>query len=428
VVSGKSLAKSSREAYYGVVTIASDGDQRLTIRTLTDADLNEFSALLTTAFLTDPTEDYLAYEKSVYEPNRSHGVFDGGTMIGCGELLTRTITLPGTGPSPVACVTSIGVAPGQRRRGVLSMVMRAQLGMLHEGGEPLLALWASEGGIYGRFGYGLATQVTRYKVPKGTAFRDGLDLGQDRVTEVSRDAALPVIRDLYDKVAPTRVGMLGRTDGSWTFHLLDKDFTRRGQTAFRFAMHPEGYAIYRARLSWEDRGPNSELTVHELVAATPRAYAALCRYLLDVDLVGEVVLRRPVDEPLVALLADPRAALRSVFDGLWVRLVDVDRGLMARHYAVPLDVVLEVSDAVCPWNAGRWRLVAGADGHAEVSRTSADADLALGVDDLGAVFLGGTRLTTLAAAGRVLELRPGAVARTALAFLHDQEPGCVEMF
>jgi predicted acetyltransferase len=410
------------------VSTASDGDRQLTIRTLTDADLPEFSELVATAFLTDHADEHLAYEKTVYEPDRSHGVFDGGVMIGCGELLSRTITLPGTGPAPVAAVTSIAVAPGQRRRGVLSMVMRAELATLHEGGEPLATLWASEGGIYGRFGYGLATQWARYRVPKGSPFRAGTDLGQDRVTEVSRDAALPMIRDLYDKVAPTRVGMLGRTDGSWTFHLFDKDFNRRGQTAFRFAMHPEGYAIYRVRLNWDDRGGSSELTVHELVATTARGYAALCRYLLDVDLVGEVVLRRPVDEPLVHLLADPRAALCSVLDGLWVRLVDVDRGLMARRYAVPLDVVLEVSDAVCPWNAGRWRLVVGADGHAEVSRTGSDADLALGVDDLGAVFLGGTRLSTLAAAGRVHELRPGAVARTALAFLHDQEPGCVEMF
>lgn len=407
---------------------ASDGDQHFTIRTLTDSDLTEFSQLVSAAFLTDHNEDQFNYEKSVYEPRRAHGVFDGSTMIGSGQLLSRTMTLPGTGPTPVAGVTSIAVAPGQRRRGVLSTVMRAQLTMLHEGAEPLAILWASEGAIYGRFGYGVASQWTRYHVPRGSAFRDGVDVGHDRVTEVSRDEALPVIRDLYDKVAPTQVGMLGRTDSSWTFHLTDTDFTRRGQTAYRFAVHPEGYAIYRVRFNWEDRGPRSELNVYELVANTPRAYAALCRYLLDFDLIGEMVLRRPVDEPIVHLLADPRAALRSVFDALWVRLVDVDRALPARTYAVPLDVVLEVHDPFCPWNAGRWRLVVGADGHAEMRRTDAEADLALGVDDLGAAFLGGTRLTSLAAAGRVQEARPGAVARMSLAFLHDREPGCVELF
>jgi hypothetical protein len=63
-----------------------------------------------------------------------------------------------------------------------------------------------------------------------------------------------------------------------------------------------------------------------------------------------------------------------------------------------------------------------------VTRTDGDPDLVLGIDDLGAVFLGGTRLSTLAAAGRVTERTAGAVARTSLAFLHDHEPGCVEMF
>ncbi|TDV44282.1 sterol carrier protein [Actinophytocola oryzae] len=95
---------------------------------------------------------------------------------------------------------------------------------------------------------------------------------------------------------------------------------------------------------------------------------------------------------------------------------------------MPLDVVLEVDDELCPWNAGRWQLVVGPDGRAVVTRTDAPADLALDVSALGTAFLGGTRLTTLAAAGRVRESTPGALARASLAFLHDDEPACLEMF
>jgi predicted acetyltransferase len=403
-------------------------DDQLTIRTLTDADLPAFSEVLASAFLTDHSEDLLAEERSVFEPARSHAVFDGETMVGTGELLSRRLVLPGADPVPAGAVTSIGVAPGHRRRGVLSMIMRAQLELLHETGESLAVLWASEGGIYGRFGYGLGTQLARISLPRGTAFRRDVAVDPEPVRELPRERALPLIRDIYDRVWRTRAGYLDRTDSAWEYHLFDGPSRRGGRTGRRFAVHPQAYAVYRAKLDWQERGPRSTVTVHELTAATPAAYAAILRYLLDIDLVGEVVLRLGTDEPLVHMLADPRAAVRTVFDALWVRLVDVDRALMARRFLVPLDTVLEVADEVCPWNAGRWRLVSGPDGRAEVTRTDAPADLALDVTALGAAFLGGTRLSTLAAAGRVRECRPGTLARASLAFLHDEEPRCLETF
>ncbi|GAB1513146.1 GNAT family N-acetyltransferase [Actinophytocola sp. KF-1] len=401
---------------------------QLTIRTLTDADLPAFSEVLASAFLIDHGDDFLAEERTVFEPSRSHAVFDGETMIGTGQLLSRRVVLPGGDAVRAGAVTSIGVAPGHRRRGVLSMVMRSQLELLHEAGEPLAILWASEGGIYGRFGYGLGTQHARIALPRGTAFRRDVAVDPEPVRELPRERALPVVRDLHDEVWQTRAGNLDRTDGSWAFHLFDAPARRHGQTAMRFVVHPRAYAVYRAKPDWQDRGPRTTVTVHELTAATPAAYAAVLRYLLDMDLVGEVVLRAGVDEPLVHMLADPRAALRTVFDGLWVRLVDVDRALAARRYLVPVDLVLEVTDDVCPWNAGRWRLVAGPDGRAEVTRTDAPADLALDVSALAVAFFGGTRLSTLAAAGRVRECRPGTLSPASLAFLNDGEPCCLELF
>jgi predicted acetyltransferase len=401
---------------------------QLTIRTLTEADLPAFSEVLASAFLTDHSEDLLTEERTVFEPARSHAVFDGETMIGTGELLSRRLVLPGADPVPAGAVTSIGVAPGHRRRGVLSMIMRGQLELLHETGESLAVLWASEGGIYGRFGYGLATQSARVSLLRGTAFRRDVVVDPAPVRELPRERAMPLMRDIYDRVWHTRAGYLDRTDNTWEYHLHDGPSRRDGQTALRFAVHPQAYAVYRAKLDWEPRGPRGTVTVHEMTAATPAAYAAILRYLLDVDLVGEVVLRLGTDEPLVHMLADPRAATRMMFDGLWVRLVDVDRALTARRFLVPLDVVLEVADELCPWNAGRWRLVVGPDGRAEVTRTDAPADLALDVAALGAAFLGGTRLSTLAGAGRVRECRPGTLARASLAFLHDEEPRCLEVF
>ncbi len=51
------------------------------------------------------------------------------------------------------------------------------------------------------------------------------------------------------------------------------------------------------------------------------------------------------------------------------------------------EVVLEVADAFCPWNEGRWRGTP-----AGTERTEAAADLRLDPTGLGSVYLGGFTL------------------------------------
>ena len=87
-----------------------------------------------------------------------------------------------------------------------------------------------------------------------------------------------------------------------------------------------------------------------------------------------------------------------------------------------------MTDAFCPWNAGRWRLEVGTDGTATVESSTADPDLRCDVADLAAAYLGGTRLTALAVAGRVQELRAGALLAASRAFTGDAEPYCPEVF
>ncbi|WP_436495108.1 GNAT family N-acetyltransferase [Actinokineospora sp. HUAS TT18] len=400
-----------------------------TIRQLTADDLEAFSVVLHMAFLSDsPLENVMQAEKTVFEPERSHAVVADGQFAGVGQILTRTVTVPGGAAVPVAAVTSVGVRPDHRRRGVLTRIMRTQLHGLHEsGGEPIAALWASEAAIYGRFGYGLATDYVHHEITAKTPFRPGIDLGAERVREVSREEAWPLLRPIYDRYAAATAGALGRTDPHWNYHYLDTERRRAGASALRFAVHPDGYVAFRVKGDWTDRAPNGRLTVREFVATTPRAYAALLRYVLDVDLVGVVEWDGGPDETLTLMLQTPRAALRKRYDGMFVRLVDLDRALMARHYAADVDVVIDVADEFCPWNAGRWRFAAK-EGKATVERTTADADLSTSTTELAAAFLGGPRLASLAAAGRVREHTPGAVSRLSAAFVGQREPVCVEVF
>jgi predicted acetyltransferase len=95
-------------------------------------------------------------------------------------------------------------------------------------------------------------------------------------------------------------------------------------------------------------------------------------------------------------------------------------------------VVLEVRDEILPANAGRWRLTTTAEapgGGLAASCVPADSapDVALDVTELGAAYLGGTRLGALAGAGLV-EGQPDAVRRLSAALSWDPAPWCPRVF
>jgi predicted acetyltransferase len=106
-----------------------------------------------------------------------------------------------------------------------------------------------------------------------------------------------------------------------------------------------------------------------------------------------------------------------------VRLVDVGAALSARAYAEDGRIVVDVRDAFCPWNEGRWRLE-----DAEVVPTDEEADLACDVTALGSVYLGGFTWEQLARSRRVEELSDGAVARADAIFGTWRAPWCPELF
>ncbi len=396
------------------------------LRALTTDDLPAVAGLLANAFLSDDRVEAIgSREGLLFEPERAFGAFaDGRRLVGMAKNLSRVLTVPGRGPVPFSALTSVAVLPEHRRRGLLVRLMRASL---PADGPAVSALWASEAAIYGRFGYGIAAEYVRTSVPTGARFRPGVDLGGTRPRELPVAEAEPLIRALYERYAPTRVGALGRTAGHWDNHLYDPAETRRGMSGYRFAVHPEGYAVYRVRQGWQDRGADGLAAVHELVALTPRAHAALWRHLLDLDLIAWVEHDAAPDDPLPLLLTDPKQAVRKTSHGLHVRLVDVARALPMRGYSAPADLVVAVADEFCPWNAGRLRITISG-GAATVARTDREPDVSTSSAELGAAFLGGVRLTALAAAGRVQEHSAGAVTALSAAFAGEREPAALEVF
>ena len=253
--------------------------------------------------------------------------------------------------------------------------------------------------------------------------RGDVDLGTGRVDEVLAERPTGRRRRVHEAARVRVPGNLARDDRWWDRVLRDDPEQRHGWTARRYLLHTDadgtvtGYAFFRIKSSWTDESePENSLAVPEIRALTPSAYAALWQFLLSIDLVRTV--RAPMasaDDPLRHLLTDGRALKSTPVDALWVRLVDVDRALAARRYPAPIDLVLEVRDEFCPWNAGRWRLT-GHPAGAHCARTDRDPDLVLGIEELGAAYLGGTSLGTLQAAGRVTEVSPGAVTLASTAF------------
>jgi predicted acetyltransferase len=364
----------------------------------------------------------LENERFSVELDRTIAAFDSASPVAGAAIYTRSMTIPGA-VQPIAAVTWVGVSPTHRRRGILTSMMRKQLTDLHEsGGEPIAALNASEATIYDRFGYGIASRAVQFEGEKRSMrFRSDIDVSQGTIRLLSRAEARPLIEKVYETVRIGSVGWLDRPGTFWNARLYDEEHMRDGATALRFAVHEEpdgavtGYAIYRLK------GQENTVQVKELTATTPQAYAAVWRFLIDIDLFLRISYEGPIDEQLPHLLFDARAVRSTVSDRLWVRLVDIDRALAARRYATPLNVVFEVEDTFCPWNAGRYRLQANGTS-VTCERTQASADLHLSSTELGAVFLGGTTLASLAAAGRVEELRPGAIARCTVAFRSEREP------
>ena len=388
-------------------------------------ELPAWEAAARRAFHEDGHPADVEIDMQLLEQERTLAIFDGEEMVATAAALSRELTVPG-GVVPVAAVTGVGVVPGQTRRGHMRSLMLRQLDDVRERGEAVAALWASEGAIYARFGYGPAARAARYELH---LWRARLRTpSEKRVRVVAAGEALDHMRAVYEAARPSVPGMLSRGGGWWPRRVHDPEHRREGASSLRAAIVDDGYALYAASTGWDDGGPSGEVRLRELVALTPEARAALWTFLIGIDLMRKLNWRLAPDrEPLPLMLADADALVVRTGIGLWIRLVDLPAALTARTYAQPFQLVLDVADDFCPWNAGRHRL--SFDGvAASCEPTRAEPDLALGSDALGAAFLGGTRIETLATAGWVRELRPGALAVADAAFRGAVEPWCPEIF
>ena len=263
----------------------------LPIRLATADDLPELSTVISEAFLHDREDETLDLRRLVYEPERTHVATDG-QIVGTGGVLTRDLTVPGA-VVPAAHVTAVAVAATHRRRGLLTRIMTTQLEAVRKrGDEPIAVLWASEGAIYGRFGYGLACWQVEYEIP----IRETMPPVKPPTGRLRQAVPRDVVDELaqvYDRAQVQRPGRSSRDQRWWMFLTADPKPWRRGRSAQRAVLYEDagsvdGYAIWRVKDGWSATGPSGEVAVNEVVAATGEAYAALWRFLLSIDLTRTV--------------------------------------------------------------------------------------------------------------------------------------------
>ena len=363
------------------------------------------------------------------EPSRAFAARADGLLVGGCASFPFELTVPG-GVVRAAGLSVVGVLPTHRRRGILRQMMRAQLDDVHRRGEPVGILWASEDTIYPQFGYGMASVCCDMDLPRSAGAYAQPFESRGELRLVSEAEAAAPMAEVYERVRPTQPGMIQRNADWWrNRRLADPESRRRGSGEMNRALlaldgRPSGYALYRVNMQFEHGHSFGYVEVLEAMGATPEAVREIWRFLLDIDWVARIKAGLlPLDHELFFLLARPRELNLRVHDGLWVRLLDLPAALAARRMGEGEPVVIEVADAFCDWNAGRWRV-----GPKGAERTKADAELACDVTALGTAYLGGFTFRRMARAGRVTELRAGAVERADALFASDRAPWTPEVF
>lgn len=362
-------------------------------------------------------------ERSTYR--RLTGVYDPASPVSEAPVATIAswigeLTVPGGAVIPSCAITAVMVAPTHRRRGIARAMLEGELRSAHAAGIPMAMLTVSESTLYGRYGFAPAAASATWRIETRRAGWIG-PLPEGRVDFIPRQRFRELAPELHERARRLVAGEIDVPPGHWdqmsgTTPVAEKAGEKRAVQYADATGEVRGLAIYAVHENHDDF-TKAKVSVHYLLAETADAYAALWRFLLELDLVGEVSAHElSVEEPLWWMIADQRAATITLRDHQYVRILDVVAALETRRFGAAGRLLLDVSDAL-GFTDGAFVLDVDADGVGRVTpveRDAAPADalvVRLGITELSAVYLGGVSLATLHRAGRVTTDDPVAAAR-----------------
>jgi predicted acetyltransferase len=402
------------------------------VRLVNDAEYAAWLDQLGLAFFHHHKPGVSDYYLSISEPGRSRGAFDGDAVVGSLRSFGTELTTPGPRGVRASALTAVSVAPTHRRRGVLRRMITEDLEESKGRGEVVSVLLASEYPIYGRFGYGPATEYAVYEV--STTDLRFLAPCEGSLELVDLAALRKHAPPIFERFRTTQPGSIGRDDAWWDrwtrqVEVPGEEPRKEFQAVYRGKSGElEGYVSYGGKIEWTQKPARGTVTIEEMVATTPAAYQALWEFCFNVDLATTTVApNRSVDEVLPFLVDDARKVrLTTRTDFLWVRILDACAALSGRQYFDDGRLVLEVSDDLS-LASGRYAISASG-ASSTCDPTDEAPHLTVPVRALGSAYLGGVSFAKLAAAGLAREHVVGALALADRMFLAARSPWCTTYF
>lgn len=349
-------------------------------------------------------------------------------LVGTSIIYRSQLTVPGGASLRAAWLTMISVASTHQGRGVWAQLSAQGLGILVDRGYPIVCGAPTQTAMYDGFGAGVASYSHSYTLDRRFAkLRERPSA--NRAREVNAAEARRLLPEIYERWRATTNGAVRRDDAWWDDYLQDRPAQRGNGSALYYTIHPDGFLTYRVFVAAQHayRPPFGTVVVQDFCPITDEAHTDLLATLLVLEMFDDIDIDVPVDDPLPLKLRDQRAAQsKCVSDFLWVRINDVPEALGARTYAADTDVVLEVTD---PLNlAGGRFLFQTRDGVGKCAPHEGPADVEIGLADLATIYMGAHRASQLFRAGRVNELRQGAVRHLDATFDAERAPYCGTLF
>lgn len=373
----------------------------------------------------EKTDEQIAANRERSGDRRLTGIYDPSAPVPDAPVATIAswigeLTVPGGAVIPSCAISAVTVAPTHRRRGIARAMLEGELGAAVSAGVPMAMLTVSESTLYGRYGFAPAAASASWRIETKRATWIG-PRPDGRVDFIPRERLRELIAPLHDRARSRVAGEIDVPPGHWdgfagTRPDAEKPGDKRAVQYADASGEVRGLALYTVRENHDDF-TKATVQVGYLLAETDDAYAALWRFLLELDLVAEVHADElSVDEPLRWMIADQRAATVTLRDHQYVRILDVKAALEARRFGAPGAVALDVTDPL-GHAAGRYVLEVDNGGRGTVTTWETEAvpdgaiEVSLGIGELSAAYLGGVSLATLAAAGRVKSADASAAAR-----------------
>lgn len=400
------------------------------LRPITVEEVSAFRSTLSQGFGEDAKADDEEQFLKKMPLERTVGAFDGQEIVGTLGDYKLQLTVPGGAQLAMAGTTMVTVRATHTRKGILRSMMRMHLDSAVERGEPLAGLWASEPVIYGRFGFGMATECHDVKIDTRRLVVDVLHESTE-VSMVAPSEVAEAVVPFWDRLTTQRVGFVSRDSQRWQAIVADPEDHRDGASASRHVVVRRGgdvvgYLEYRQISKWNGFVADGSIVVAMLVGEDTEAERALWSYATNIDLFPNVAYwDGATDDQLAYQVNDARSVQRVLGDALYLRILDLPAALVGRTYEVDGELVVAVADDMGYAN-GTYRITV-AGGQATVTPTEGEADISLDVRELSALYLGRACADGYARSGLIAG-SPESVRQLERLFVTARAPWCPEMF